>query len=137
MADPVNPDDGVHAKGCRRAGRGLHLLGGPLANALGITITPDAWIDHVLIAVVDDRLTHCLAVEMIGDRPATESVLFQDVSAPLQVAVVLDGFDDVEMITPAGNLKPVVAPAPGKPAYLLEGEIGPLSGEQRDRSRLS
>jgi hypothetical protein len=64
-------------------------------------------------------------------------VLLENVSASLEVAIVLDRFDDIEMITPAGDLEPVVAPAPGKPADLLEGEIGPLSGEQRNRSRLS
>jgi hypothetical protein len=54
-------------------------------------------------------------------------MLLKNVSASLQVALVLDRFDDVEMITPAGNLEPVVAPAFGKPAYLLEWEVGPLS----------
>ena len=64
-------------------------------------------------------------------------MLLQDVSTSLEIAVVLDRFDDIEMITPAGNLQPVVAPAPGKPADFLEREIGPLAGEQGDWSRLS
>src|SRR5512132_1781714 len=58
-------DHGLDTKGSGRARRGLHLLSSPLTNPLGITVTPDPWVDHVLVAVVDDRLTHCLAIVVI------------------------------------------------------------------------
>ena len=105
-------DDGVYAESRSRTRGGLHLLGSPLPDTLRVTVTPNPRVDHVLVPVVDDRLAHRLAIEVIGDRPTAESVLLQDVSTALQVALVLDRFDDVEMITPAGNLEPVVAPAP-------------------------
>ena len=130
-------NDSVYAKCGGGARGGLHLLGSPLTHALRVTVTPDPWVDHVLVAVVDDRLTHRLAIEVIGDRPTAEPVLLQNVFASLQVALVLDCFDDVEMITPAGNLEAVVAPARSEPADLLKWEVGPLSGEQSDRSWLS
>jgi hypothetical protein len=136
MAEPVNPMT-VSTPNAAAARGGLDLLGSPLPDTFGITVAPNPSVDHVLVTVVDDRLTHCLAVEVIGDCPTAEPVLFQDVSAALQVTLVLDRFDDIEMITPTGNLEPVVAPLRCKPAHLFEWEISPLSGEQRHRSRLS
>ena len=130
-------NDCVDAEGRRRTRGDLHLLSRPLPDTLRVTVTPNPRVDHALVSVVDDRLAHRLAIEVIGDRPTAESVLLQDVSSALQVALVLDRFGDVEMITPAGNLEPVIAPLPSEPAHLFEWEVRPLSGEQRHRSRLS
>src|SRR5699024_3599566 len=44
------------------------------------------------------------------------------------------GAPRVEVVAPAGDLEAVVAPLAGEPGHLLERQIGPLSGEQRDRS---
>ena len=63
-------DHGVHAEGRGGAGGGLHLLGGPLPDALGVAVAPDPRVDHVLVALVDDGLADRLAVEVVGDRPA-------------------------------------------------------------------
>src|SRR5215207_4086396 len=129
-------DDGVDAESRSSTRGGLDLLSGPLPDAFRITVAPNARVDHVLVPVVDDRLTYCLTVEVIGYRPTAEPVLLQDVSAALQITLVLDGFDDVEMITPTGDLEPVVTPLGSMPAHLFEWQVCPLSGEQRNRSRL-
>ena len=50
------------------------------------------------------------------------------------VGVVLDRRPRVEVVAPAGDLEAVVAPARGEPAHLLERQVGPLAGEQGDRS---
>ena len=76
-----------HRLDAERGGRprgGLHLLGRPLAHALRVTVAPDPRVDHVLVPVVDDRLAHRLAVQVVGDRPATQTVLLQDVPLALR-----------------------------------------------------
>ena len=56
-------------------------------------------------------------------------------SAACDVRVVLGGAVDVEVVAPAGDLEAVVAPLGGQPAHLLERQVGPLAGEQGDRTR--
>ena len=52
----------------------------------------------------------------------------------LDVGRVGERLVDLEVVAPAGDLEPVVAPFGGQPAHLLERQVGPLAGEQRDRS---
>ena len=49
--------------------------------------------------------------------------------------VVLTGPDDVEVVAPAGDLQAVVAPFAREAGDFLEGQVCPLAGEKRDRSR--
>src|SRR4029077_16731160 len=93
-------------------------------------------IDHVLVAVVNDRLADRLAIVVVRDRPTAQSVLLEDVSTALEIAFVFGCCCYVEMITPTGDLQPVIAPSRSQPAHLFEREVGPLSGEQCDRSVL-
>ncbi len=58
--------------------------------------------------------------------------LAEQVVALLAVAVVLEGLLDVEVIAPAGELDAVVAPLAGLLADDLQGQVGPLAGEERD-----
>ena len=39
------------------------------------------------------------------------------------------------MVAPAGELEPVEAPATGFRGEILEGQVGPLAGEERDGTR--
>src|SRR5215216_403856 len=130
------PDDGVDAKRSGGACRGPQLFGGTLPYTLRVTITPDPWVDHVLVAIVDDRFAHRLTIEVVRDRPTAEPMFLQNVLATPDIPVIFGSFCDVEMITPAGDLQSVVAPFRSESAHLLERQIGPLSREQRDRSRL-
>src|SRR6476619_2930398 len=129
-------DNGVHTESGGRTCGDLHLFGGSPAYALWIAVAPDARVDHVLVAIVDDRLAHRLAIDVIRYCPTPKPVLFEEILPALNVAVVLGRFGNIEMITPAGDLQSVIAPCRGEPGHLLEGEIGPLSGEQGDRSWL-
>ncbi len=86
------------------------------------------------MALVDRVVAHGLPGEVVGDRVHLEAVLLQDVAAPGDVGVVLDGGPRVEVVAPARDLQPVVAPLPREPGHLLERQVGPLAGEQGDGS---
>ena len=86
------------------------------------------------MARIDRVVTDSLTGEVVGDRVDLEAVLLQDVVARLDVLRVLDGLPRVEVIAPAGDLEPVIAPLAGKARDLLERKVGPLAGEQCDRS---
>ncbi len=129
---PGEPHDGPHAEGLRGVGGGLHLLGGPAADALGVTVAPHPRVDHVVVPLVDRVVAHGLAVEVVGDGEDRQAVLLEQVLLAAQVGVVLGGADDVEVVTPAGDLQAVVAPPRGQGTDLGEGQVGPLAGEQGD-----
>ncbi len=63
-----------------------------------------------------------------------QAVLREHLLLVREVVVVLDRLPDIEVVTPAGDLEAVVPPAGGESADLLEGQVGPLAGEQRDGS---
>ena len=84
--------------------------------------------------LVDRVVADRLALEVVGDREHLEVVLLEQVELGLDVAVVLGRLPGVEVVAPAGDLEAVVAPAGGELATLLERQVGPLAGEQRDRS---
>ena len=87
------------------------------------------------MASVDRVVADGLALEVVGDREDLQAVLLQQVQLALDVGVVLGALPRVEVVAPAGDLEPVVAPLGGELGHLLEGQVGPLAGEQRDRSR--
>ena len=60
------------------------------------------------------------------------SCVFEQVALAAAVAVV--GLIDLEMIAPAGQLDAVVAELFGFAGHLLQRQIGPLTGEERDRT---
>ncbi len=84
--------------------------------------------------LVDRVVADRLALEVVGDRPHLQVVLREHRPLLGEVGVVLDRLPDVEVVAPAGDLQPVVPPAGGEPADLLEGQVRPLSGEQGDGS---
>src|SRR5690606_21196307 len=64
-----------------------------------------------------------------------ETVAVEDGAALGQICVVLTGAPDVQVLPGAGDLKTVIAPFAGVASHLLERQISPLTGEQRDRMR--
>src|SRR6202008_4154376 len=52
----------------------------------------------------------------------------------LHVVVLGERAVHLEVVAPAGDLQPVVPPTGGELAHVLEREVGPLAGEQRDWS---
>ena len=110
----------------------LHFLDRP--GTFLLRVAPDLGRDPVVGALVED-VENELADEVVGNRPALQSIAAEQVVAFLAVILILEGFLDVEVIAPAGELDPVVAPFACLLADDLEGEVGPLAREQRDGSR--
>ncbi len=81
-----------------------------------------------------DPVAHRLADQVRGDREALEAVAVEDLPASVDVARVGERLVDVEVIAPAGELEAVEAPAPSLVGELLERQVGPLAGEERDRT---
>ena len=84
------------------------------------------------MAEVDGRVAHGLAGKMVRDRVDLQPVPVQDLLPRGEVGVVLVGALEVEVIAGGGDLQPVIAPGGGEPGHLLEGQVGPLPGEQGD-----
>ena len=127
-------DDDVHAELGGGPGRVGHPLGGPLPDPLGIAVAPDVGGQDVLVPLVDRVVADGLPDEVVGDRPHPQAVPLEDLAASRHVVVLGQGAVHLEVVAPAGDLEPVVPPGGGQPAYLLEGQVGPLSGEEGDRS---
>jgi hypothetical protein len=86
------------------------------------------------VALVDRVVADRLPDEVVGDGEDLQVVLGQQLEATGDVRLVGQRLVDLEVVTPAGDLQSVVAPLGGEPAHLLERQVGPLAGEQRDRS---
>ena len=128
-------DDGGHTEACGGTRGVLHLLGRPLPYALGVAVAPDPCRQDAPVPLVDRVVAHGLPDQVVGDRPHAEVVLRQRLPLALGVGVVGERPVHLEVVTPAGDLQAVVPPLGGEPAHLLEGQVGPLAGEERDRSR--
>src|SRR5699024_8092993 len=112
----------------------LEFLRGAAAHRFGIAVTPDPVGQDVPVALIDRVIAHRLTLEVVRDREDLQTVLFQDVEAVLDVRVVLGGLPRVEVVSPGGDFEAVVAPFPCQAGHLLEGQVGPLAGEESDRS---
>ena len=83
------------------------------------------------MAVVDrvaDGLTH----KMCAKRPHAEALRVKQAPQRFPVPRVDDGLVDLEVVTPAGELKTLVPPGRDLRPEHLKRQIGPLAGEQRD-----
>ena len=84
---------------------------------------------------VDRVVAHRLAHEVVGDGPAAQVVLGEQRVPPGQVAILIQRPVDLEVVSPAGKLKAVVAPLLGQPADFLQRQVSPLAGKQGKRAR--
>ena len=109
----------------------LHFLGGAAADAVRLAVAPDVRRQDRLVPGVD-VVQHALADQVIRDGKHLQVVLFEQVAFAAAVRVVGEGLVDLEVVAPAGQLEPVVAELAGFFAQRFEGQIGPLTGEQRD-----
>lgn len=80
------------------------------------------------VDIVANRLAH----EVIGNRVTLQAVVSEELPLFLDVF----GVDriDVEVVAPAGELKAVIAHFFGQWGEFFERKIGPLAGEQCDRT---
>ena len=76
-----------------------------------------------------------LADKVVADGPAVELMLGELVFFGLDVVLLVERLAHVEVVAPAGEFEAVVAPLADHFAEFLEGEVGPLAGEQGDRPR--
>ena len=118
--EPVKPDDGAHAELGGRPRGVLHLLGGPLAHALGLAVAPDAGRQDALVPLVDRVVADRLADQVVGDGVDVQVVLRQRLQLPVHIGLVGHRLVDLEVVAPAGDLEAVVAPLGREPADLLE-----------------
>ena len=82
--------------------------------------------------LVDRVVADGLADQVVGDRPALQSVLVEQPATAFQVAGVGQCLVDLEVVAPAGEFQTVVAEVAGEPADLLQRQVRPLSGEERE-----
>ena len=82
-----------------------------------------------------DAVADRLADEMRADRQHVQVAALQDLLLRPAVAVVREGLVDLEVVAPAGELEPVEAPAAGLRGEILQRQVGPLAGEERDGAR--
>ncbi len=128
------PGDDLHPELRGHPGRVLHPLGGAPADAFGVAVAPDAVGEDVAVPLIDRVVAHRLPTEVVGDGVHPQSVAFQDLPPAADVGVVVPA-GHVEVVAPAGDLEPVVAPLAREARDLVERQVGPLAGEQGDRSR--
>ena len=73
------------------------------------------------VPLVDRVVADGLADQVVADRVHLEVVLGELLALAVDVIRLGEGPVDLEVITPAGDLEPVVAPLGGEPADLVEG----------------
>src|SRR5206468_5622534 len=108
-----------------------HFFGGALAHTFGITVSPDVGGENQFVALVNE-VTDGLAYQMGADGEGGEVVVGEDFPAGFAVVFVFEGFVYLEVVAPAGEFDAVVAEGFGFGADLVEGQVGPLSGEEGD-----
>ena len=79
-----------------------------------------------------DPVAHRLADEMGAYRPHVQVVALEDLLPRAAVRVVRERLVDLEVVAPARELEPVETPAAGLRGEILDRQVGPLAGEQRD-----
>ena len=117
-----------------RAGGVLHSLGCPLLDPGRVAVSPDVGREDRLVARVD-RVADRLADEMRAEREAVQVVALEHLLDAGAVVVLGQRTVDLEMVAPAGELEAVEAPAAGLLGQVLQRQVCPLAGEERDRSR--
>ena len=110
-----------------------HLGASALADAFRITITPNVGGQDALVAFID-VVAGSLADEVRGNRPAAEVVLREEVPDRFDVALLVDGADDIEVVAPAGELDAFVAHGFHLGEKLGDFKVGPLAGEEGNRA---
>ena len=83
-----------------------------------------------LVNPIADRLSN----EVIGDRETGEAVVEKQLPMTSAVLFASGSLIDVEVVSPASELEAVVAHFLCFWRQLLQGKVGPLSGEQSNSS---
>ena len=127
--EPVHLGD---AKGGGRARRVFESARGTAAHAFRIAVTPDLGRQDAPVPLVD-RIADGLADEVRAEREAPETVAFEQLAPAPHVGRVGERRSDVEVVAPAGELQPVVAPGCRSRRELRKRQVRPLPGEESQR----
>src|SRR6185437_3264323 len=106
------------------------FIGGALLDVFRFSIAPNARREDGLVTFID-VVADGLADEVRGDGPGLQAMLREDFVTLVAIRLV-PPFDDVEVIAPAREFKAVVTERLGLLRDRVEGEVGPLAGEQCD-----
>ena len=82
-----------------------------------------------------DRVADRLADEVRAEREAVQVVALEQLLDAGAVVVLGKRTVDLEVVAPARELEAVEAPAARLLGEVLERQVGPLAGEEGDRSR--
>ena len=81
-----------------------------------------------LVDPVADRL----ADQVSAERPDAETVPLEQLAPSAHVAAVGDRLVDFEVVAPAGELETVESPPRAARGEVIDRQVGPLAGEERD-----
>ncbi len=81
-----------------------------------------------------DWIADGLADQMAGDGEALEAVVEEQLPLGLEIGRGGDGPVHVEVVAPAGELDSVVPHLLDQGGELRERQVGPLAGEERERT---
>ena len=82
-----------------------------------------------------NRIADTLTDEVRADRVDLQPVPFENVAPRVDVPGIGKRLVDFEVVAPASQLEAVEAPRTRLRSELLDRQVGPLAGEERDRPR--
>jgi hypothetical protein len=71
---------------------------------------------------------------MATDSEAFQAIFVEDVPTAWDVSIVAEGFINFKVVAPAGDLDTIVTKGFGFGAQVVEGKVGPLAGEEGNRT---
>ena len=129
--EAVDLRDAELRRGARRV---LHPLGGARAHALRLAVAVDVGRQDRAVALVD-AVADRLADEMRADRPHAETVRFEQLAAAARVAASASAWSTSKWSPQQASSSPSKPQRRAARGQVLERQIGPLAGEQRDGTR--
>jgi hypothetical protein len=91
--------------------RGIdNTFGRPLANTLGVAVTPDVLRQNRLVTFID-IIADGLAYKMRRDCKDLQTVVYKKLTLGLAITIITKSLIDFEVVAPAGQFKPIIAPA--------------------------
>jgi hypothetical protein len=82
-----------------------------------------------------DAVAHRLSDQMGAERPALETVPAKEIAEISSVLILGQNSIDLEVVSPARELETVESPRPALRRQVVERQVRPLAGEQRDSTR--
>jgi hypothetical protein len=81
------------------------------------------------MSFVNRVIRHTLANQVAADGKALQVVLVEDIPATLDIAILLQGFVHLKVVSPASQFQAIEAPFTDLLGKVFQGKISPLAGE--------